>query len=407
MSNLKHQNCDFCGKGKEDVEKLVVGSNGAICNECVTLCDKILRDQKGKITDEDSSRFNPVRIKEYLDEFIIGQDEAKIAVCVGVSQHYKRISSLTSYVDLDKSNIMLMGPTGCGKTMMVKRISDYIDVPFAHCDANSLTEAGYVGNDVESVLLQLLSRADGDVEVASRGIVYIDEIDKICKRGDINTQTKDVGGEGVQQSLLKMIEGTQVTLTYGKKREEVELDTKNILFIVGGSFIGIDKIVSKRTTGPGIGFNSPLKEDMGSAVFSLVEQKDLINYGMIPEFVGRFSILTHVEELTKKDLIKILTEPRNNLINQYKYLFDMDGLDLEFDASALEAIAEKSIVSKTNARGLRTTLEKLLIPYQFEAQDLVKKGLKKILINSETVNKGELPIFVFDQRKIADGKKQH
>lgn len=399
MTTLKHQSCDFCGKSKEDVEKLVVGSNGAICNECVTLCDKILKDQQGKIKSEDTARFNPVRIKEFLDEFIIGQDEAKISLCVGVSQHYKRISSITSYVDLDKSNVMIVGPTGCGKTLMVKKVAEYIDVPFAHCDANSLTEAGYVGDDVETLIEQLLIRAEGDVETASRGIIYIDEIDKICKKGDINTVTKDVGGEGVQQSLLKMIEGTQLKLTYGKKREEVEIDTRNILFIVGGSFVGLEKIINKRVNNTGIGFNSQPKVAEGKELFSKVDQKDLIAYGMIPEFVGRFSILTNVDELNKDDLVRILTQPRNNLVNQYKYLFEMDGLELEFDQEALEAIAEKSIEGKTNARGLRTTIEKLLIPYQFEAQDLVKKGLKKILINKDTVTKGDLPMFVFDQRK--------
>lgn len=404
MSTLKHQHCDFCGKGKDDVEKLVVGQNGAICNECVTLCDKILREQKGNKSTEDISKFNPVRIKEFLDEFIIGQDESKISLAVGVSQHYKRITNLTSYIDLDKSNVMIIGPSGCGKTLMVKKIAEYIDVPFAHCDATSLTEAGYVGEDVETLLLQLLTKADGDVDAASRGIIYVDEIDKISKKGGNNTNTKDVGGEGVQQALLKMIEGCQVTVTYGKKKEEIEIDTKNILFIVGGAFVGIDKVVSDRIANVSIGFNGSLKTDTTN-LYNKVDQKDLIKYGLIPEFVGRFSILTNVDELSKEDLIRILVEPRNNLINQYKYLFDLDGLEIEFHPEALEAIVDKSIASKTNARGLRTTMEKLLIPYQFEAQDLARKGLKKLIITKDTVEKGELPMFVFEQRKEKNVKK--
>ena len=404
MSTLKHQHCDFCGKGKDDVEKLVVGQNGAICNECVTLCDKILREQKGNKSTEDISKFNPVRIKEFLDEFIIGQDESKISLAVGVSQHYKRITNLTSYIDLDKSNVMIIGPSGCGKTLMVKKIAEYIDVPFAHCDATGLTEAGYVGEDVETLLLQLLTKADGDVDAASRGIIYVDEIDKISKKGGNNTNTKDVGGEGVQQALLKMIEGCQVTVTYGKKKEEIEIDTKNILFIVGGAFVGIDKVVSDRIANVSIGFNGSLKTDTTN-LYNKVDQKDLIKYGLIPEFVGRFSILTNVDELSKEDLIRILVEPRNNLINQYKYLFDLDGLEIEFHPEALEAIVDKSIASKTNARGLRTTMEKLLIPYQFEAQDLARKGLKKLIITKDTVEKGELPMFVFEQRKEKNVKK--
>jgi ATP-dependent Clp protease ATP-binding subunit ClpX len=384
---------------------MVVGQNGSICNECVSLCDKILRDQKGKLNEQDITRFNPVKIKEYLDEFIIGQDEAKIALSVGVSQHYKRISSVTSYVDLEKSNVMVIGPSGCGKTMMVKKIAEYIDVPFAHCDATSLTEAGYVGEDVDVLIEQLLARADGDVEAASRGIIYVDEIDKISKKGESNSASKDVGGEGVQQALLKMIEGSTITINYGKNKDLIEIDTKNILFIVGGSFVGIDKIVTNRLSPASMGFNGTLRDSSDKEIYSKVDQKDLIKFGLIPEFIGRFSILTSVEELGKQDLIRILTVPRNNLVSQYKYLFDIDGIELEFDVSALEAIAEKGIESKTNARGLRTTLEKLLIPYQFEAQELAKKGLKKLVITKESVTKQELPIFVFDNKKKEYGKK--
>lgn len=382
---------------------MVVGQNGAICNECVELCDRILKDQHGKLKDQDISRFNPVKIKEYLDEFVIGQDEAKIALSVGVSQHYKRITSVTSYVDLEKSNVMVIGPSGCGKTLMVKKIAEYIDVPFAQCDATSLTEAGYVGDDVENILYQLLVKAEGDVESASRGIIYIDEIDKISKKGDINANIKDVGGEGVQQALLKMIEGSINNLTFGKKKDEIEIDTKNILFIVGGSFVGIEKIINQRLTPTSIGFNSNVSSPIKD-VYTDVTQKDLIKYGLIPEFVGRFNILTSVEELKKEELIRILIEPRNNLISQYKYLFELDGIELDFSDDALEEIVEIGIESKTNARGLRTTLEKLLIPYQFEAQEMAKKGLKKIVVNKESVSKKELPLFVFDNKKKEYGK---
>lgn len=398
VSNLNHT-CDFCGKDKEEVEKLIVGQTGSICDECVTLCHKILKEEKGKVTnDVNLAKFNPVKIKDHLDDFVIGQEDAKIALCVGVSQHYKRISSITSHIDLDKSNLLLVGPTGCGKTLLVKKIAEYINVPFAHADATTLTEAGYVGDDVDTILQQLLSKADGDLELASRGIVYIDEIDKISRRAGDNSATKDVGGEGVQQALLKLIEGGIVRVMNGKKKEYVELDTKNILFICGGAFVGLDKIVNKRLGGGGIGFNVATVTDDVS-VYQKYTAKDLITYGLIPEFVGRFSILANVEELEKDDLVKILKEPRNNLVAQYKYLFQLDNVDLEITDDALEEIADKAVVNQTNARGLRAVLEKLLIPYQFEAQELAERGLKKIIINKESVKSNALPVLIYDKKR--------
>ena len=398
--------CSFCGKQKENVEKLIVGGDEvAICNECVDLCVDILKDDKvKKFPSDETSLLNPVRVKEYLDEYIIGQEDAKITLAVAVCQHFKRIAKNDHNIEIDKTNVLMMGPTGCGKTFLVRKLAEYLDVPFAICDATGLTEAGYVGDDVESVLVRLVAAADGDIKKAEHGIVYIDEIDKISRKGESTSITRDVSGEGVQQALLKMIEGSVVRLPAGEKRKHPrgdmnEIDTRNILFICGGAFVGLDKVVARRTTKSSVGFGSKLaeKEDKTN-LFKEVTTRDLINFGLIPEFVGRFGITTSVEELTTDQLIEILREPKNNLIRQYQYMFDLDGVELTFDNDALSAVAEKAKLMETNARGLKNILEKTLLKYQFEAMDLSQRGLTKIVISKETVE-GKPAVLIFDKKE--------
>lgn len=403
--------CSFCGKSKEEVEKLIVGGdNIAICNECVDLCQDILKDDKIKKFPADSSQLlNPVRVKEYLDEYVIGQSDAKMALAVAVCQHFKRIAKNDRNIEIDKTNVLMMGPTGCGKTMLVKKLAEYLDVPFAICDATGLTEAGYVGDDVESVLVRLVGNADGDIKKAEHGIVYIDEIDKISRKGESASITRDVSGEGVQQGLLKMIEGSVVRLPAGEKRkhprgEMNEIDTKNILFICGGAFVGLDKIVARRTTTSSVGFGSKLKaKDEKKDLFKEVTTKDLISFGLIPEFVGRFGTATSVDELTTEQLVQILKEPKNSLLQQYQYIFELDGVELQIEDSALGAIAEQAKLMETNARGLKNILEKILLRYQFEAMDLVSRGLTKIVISKETVE-GKPAVLIFDKKE--NEKKQ-
>ena len=399
--------CNFCGKSKEQVEKLIVGGdNIAICNECVSLCVDILRDDNiKKFPSEDPYYLNPVRVKDYLDDFIIGQDDAKMTLSVAVCQHFKRIAKNDSSIELDKTNVLMMGPTGCGKTFLVKKLAEYLNVPFAICDATGLTEAGYVGDDVESVLIRLLSNADGDIKKAEHGIVYIDEIDKIARKGESTSITRDVSGEGVQQALLKMIEGTIARLPAGEKRkhprgEMNEIDTSHILFICGGAFVGLDKIVGRRTSKSSIGFGSELqdKKEEKSDLYKDVTTKDLISFGLIPEFIGRFGITTSVEELTVEQLISILKEPKNSLVRQYQYIFELDGVELEFEDEALTAIAEKAKKLETNARGLKQIIEKILLKYQFEAMDLAARGLSKILISKNTVE-GAPAVLIFDKKE--------
>ena len=404
-------NCDFCGKSKKDVEKLIVSENSAICNDCVDLCVDILKDEKIKKFPNDDNKkiYNPVLIKDYLDGYIIGQEDAKIALSVAVCQHFKRINNPSTDIELEKTNVLMLGPTGCGKTFLAKKLAEYLEIPFAICDATGITEAGYVGDDVESVLIRLLNASDGDVEKCQRGIVYIDEIDKLARKGESMSISRDVSGEGVQQGLLKMIEGSIMRVPSSDKRKHpkgdmLEIDTSGILFICGGAFVGLDKIINRRQDSNSIGFHGKVSSPTEEATnYHEVTTKDLITYGLIPEFIGRFGLITYVEELTVQQLVQVLEEPKNSLIKQYKYLFQLDTIELDFDKEAFSSIAERAKTMKTNARGLKNILEKTLLPYQFDSINLVERGLTKIIISKEAVE-GKPAKLIFNKVKNEKSK---
>ena len=404
--------CSFCNKSRKDVTKMIVGaSKTSICNECVKLCveileEDIIKSRKEKLISGDKDILNPVLIKEHLDQYVIGQDQAKTVLSVAVSNHYKRITNPPIDFDLDKSNVIVLGATGAGKTLMARTIAKYLDVPFAIADATTLTESGYVGEDVENVVQKLYTNANGDIEKTQRGIIFIDEIDKICRKGESTSLTRDVSGEGVQQGLLKIVEGTdcRVPPMGGRKhpdQQTIKINTQDILFIVGGAFTELEKVIkSKKSTG--IGFGSELPTDEDTNYLQDVKPEDLIKYGLIPEFVGRFSMITAIESLSEEQLIKILTEPKNALIKQTQYLFGLDNIQIEFTKEAKKSIAKKAKALGTNARGLKNIVDSIVLPYQFDATEMRQKGVNKIQITQEVVDKNADPVLLF---KKVDAKK--
>ena len=404
--------CSFCNKSRKDVTKMIVGaSKTSICNECVKLCveileEDIIKSRKEKLISGDKDILNPVLIKEHLDQYVIGQDQAKTVLSVAVSNHYKRITNPPIDFDLDKSNVIVLGATGAGKTLMARTIAKYLDVPFAIADATTLTESGYVGDDDENVVQKLYANANGDIEKTQRGIIFIDEIDKICRKGESTSLTRDVSGEGVQQGLLKIVEGTdcRVPPMGGRKhpdQQTIKINTQDILFIVGGAFTELEKVIkSKKSTG--IGFGSELPTDEDTNYLQDVKPEDLIKYGLIPEFVGRFSMITAIESLSEEQLVKILTEPKNALIKQTQYLFGLDNIQIEFNKEAKKSIAKKAKDLGTNARGLKNIVDSIVLPYQFDATEMRQKGVNKIQITQEVVDKNADPVLLF---KKVDAKK--
>ena len=380
------QNCSFCDKHKDSVGKLILGHNVAICNECVDLCSTLLKDKKATKGSAKITVPDPLEIKNYLDQYVIGQDDAKVVLSVAITNHYKRINNVNN--SIAKSNILMIGPTGTGKTLLAKTIADYLKVPFVVADATTLTEAGYVGDDVTALIERLYQAADCDVERTQRGIVFLDEVDKIARKSESSTVSRDVSGEGVQQALLKLVEGTRVKVspTGGKKPGDatVEIDTANILFVAGGAFVGLDKVIKTRQQGTGIGFGAKVEQQELESTEVIPD--DLVRYGMIPEFVGRFSSIVSLHGLTKEQLISILTEVKHNFIEQYKWLFDQDGIALEFNDESLDLIAERTLATKTGARGLHTELERILLPHMFDLPRYRKQSILKIAISPTLVN---------------------